>query len=373
LLATRASPILPAIMTSPPTGSRRHARRRALTSPLTTWFPDDRARGRFRRRTLGRAPAVLPPRDRAWRAIAPGFAECVTMAGSGLPFHTVRDRQVDRSGDPTRLAAALAAGRTVYVPQVHQVLPRLMRLIVALRAAFFGSAEGAPREECSFLFLVEGGGRPGMGLHHDGEVDAFWLQLEGRRSVTIGPRVPPGTPEELERPPTRRARRTGWHTVDLGPGTLLYLPTRTPHAVVCRRRSLALTLTWERAAARTARAARDGPSPAGAPRWDVASGFAEPIPPAHSRTLWTQVPLLARRSARAPGLRVWTPGGTSLRLPAAARAWADRLPLMPRLPRALALAAGLGPLIEAGILGPRDLPLRIRPDDPAGLDGWRFG
>ena len=45
---------------------------------------------------------------------------------------------------------------------------------------------------------------------------------------------------------------------------------------------------------------------------------------------------------------------------------------MPRLSRTLALAARLEPLIDAGILGPRDLPLRIRPDDPAALDGWRF-
>ena len=30
-------------------------------------------------------------------------------------------------------------------------------------------------------------------------------------------------------------------------------------------------------------------------------------------------------------------------------------------------------VIDSGILGPRDLPLRIRPDDPAALDGWRFG
>jgi hypothetical protein len=45
---------------------------------------------------------------------------------------------------------------------------------------------------------------------------------------------------------------------------------------------------------------------------------------------------------------------------------------MPRLSRAGALAAGLGPLLDAGILGPRDLPLRIRPDDPGALDGWRF-
>jgi hypothetical protein len=45
---------------------------------------------------------------------------------------------------------------------------------------------------------------------------------------------------------------------------------------------------------------------------------------------------------------------------------------MPRLSRTAAVAARLGPLIEAGILGPQDLPLRIRPDDPAALDGWRF-
>jgi hypothetical protein len=45
---------------------------------------------------------------------------------------------------------------------------------------------------------------------------------------------------------------------------------------------------------------------------------------------------------------------------------------MPRLSRTLALAAGLAPLVDAGILGPQDLPVRIRPDDPAALDGWRF-
>jgi hypothetical protein len=45
---------------------------------------------------------------------------------------------------------------------------------------------------------------------------------------------------------------------------------------------------------------------------------------------------------------------------------------MPRLTRSRARAAGLSPLLDAGILGPRDLPLRIRPDEPAALDGWRF-
>jgi mannose-6-phosphate isomerase-like protein (cupin superfamily) len=294
------------------------------------------------------------------------------MAGSGLPFQIAADHRVDRSGDRRRLAAALAAGQTVYFPQVHQVLPRLMRLIVALRAAFFEPARGTAREECSFLFVVEGAGRPGMGLHHDGEVDAFWLQLEGRRTVTIGPRVPPGTPEELEGLAPRRGPRAVWRTFDLEPGSLFHLPARTPHAVVCRRRSLAVTLTWGRAAAPVEHAARGGRSPAGLPGWDVVSGFAEPIPPARPHTLWTQVPLLARRMGHEGGLRVWTPDGEGPRLPAVARSWADRLALMPRLSRTLALAAGLEPLIDAGILGPRDLPLRIRPDDPAALDGWRF-
>ena len=275
----------------------------ALTSPLGTWFRDPAA---FRRRALGRTPAVLAPRDRVWRAIAPDFAACVEMAGSGLPFQITAERRVDRSGDARRLAAALAAGRTVYLSQVHQVLPRLMRLMVALRAAFFRPAAGAAREECSFLFIVEGTGRQGMGLHHDGAVDAFWLQLEGRRTVTIGPPVRRGTPEELDDRAGRGGRRAGWRTFDLEPGSLFHLPAWTPHAVVCRQRSLATTLTWARATAPARRASRGRKSPlAGLLAWDVVSGFAEPIPPARPATLWTQVPILVRaRGAlgRAPGL-----------------------------------------------------------------------
>jgi hypothetical protein len=343
--------------------------RHALVSPLASWFPDDRALARFRRRGLGRAPTVLPPRDRAWRAITPGFAECVAMASGGLPFHIVADRRVDRSSDPRRLAAALEAGHTAYLPQVHQVLPRLMRLVVALRAALLGPG----REECSFLFAVEGTGRPGMGLHHDGEVDAFWLQLEGRRTVTVGPRVPPGTPEELDDRLARGGWRQGWRTFELEPGSLFHLPSRTPHAVVCRGRSLAVTLTWARSARPAARRAGHGRRAAGLLRWDVVSGFAEPIPPPSPRTLWTQVPVLAEWPGPEAGLvRLWIPDGAGPRLPAGAGPWAARLTLMPHLPRTVAVAAGLSPLVDAGILGPRDLPLRIRPDEPAMLDGWRF-
>jgi hypothetical protein len=51
---------------------------------------------------------------------------------------------------------------------------------------------------------------------------------------------------------------------------------------------------------------------------------------------------------------------------------AARLGVMPRLSRAGALRAGLARLIDAGILGDRDLPRRIRPGAPAALDGWNF-
>ena len=341
---------------------------RALTSPLESWF---RAPAAFRRRALGRRPVVLPPRDRTWRALAPDFATCVEMAGSGLPFQIAADRRVDRSGNPRQLGAALAAGQTVYLPQVHQVLPRLMRLMVALRAAFFRPALGIAREECSFLFVVEGAGRPGMGLHHDGAVDAFWLQLEGRRTVTIGPRGSRGTPEDLDERAGRGGRRAGWRTFDLQAGSLFHLPAWTPHTVVCRRRSLAVTLTWERVTPR-GRAPRPAPGDSGLLAWDVVSGFAEPIPAPRRDTLWVQVPIFARPAGRPPGLRVVTPDGEGPRLPAAARAVAAHLPSMPWLTPTAARAAGLEPLVDAGLLGPRDLPLRVRPDDPAALDGWRF-
>jgi mannose-6-phosphate isomerase-like protein (cupin superfamily) len=356
----------------PMAGRRVTGGGRAMRSPLASWFPSGRARETFRRSALGRQSIVLPPRDRAWRGIAPDFAGSVQMAGTGLPFQIVAEREVDRSGDPRRLAAALAAGQTTYLPQVHQVLPRLTRLMVGLRSAFFTPVAGVAREECSFLFLVEGAGRAGMGLHHDGEVDAFWLQLEGRRTVTIGPRVRPGTPEELDEGLARRDRRAGWRTFDLEPGTLFHLPARTPHAVVCRGRSLAITLTWARGTRRARRARGRRPAPTVSLAWDVVSGFAEPIPPVHARTLWAQVPLVAHRLGRAPELRVWTPDGEGPRLPARAAAWSRELPAMPWLSRGLAARAGLEPLIAAGLLAPYDLPLRIRPADPAALDGWRF-
>jgi mannose-6-phosphate isomerase-like protein (cupin superfamily) len=273
----------------------------------------------------------------------------VRLARAGVPFQIALERRYDRSGDPRRLAPALTRGATVYLPQVHQVLPRVARLMVALREDLLG----ARAEETSFLFLVEGRGRPGMGLHHDGEVDAFWLQLEGRRTVTLGPPVPPGTPIDL---PARRAGGRSWRTLDLEPGTLLYLPPRTPHDVVCHRRSLALSLTWSR---------RRGPR---AP-WAVASGHAEPRPRPDRRWLWTQVPVSAGTLDRARRrFRLETPEGRTW-LPARARALATRLADMPAVAAGTRAAA---PLVALGVLAPEDLPLVVVPDAPRALDGWRF-
>jgi hypothetical protein len=308
---------------------------------------------------------VLRPRDRAWRTIAPDFETAVAMAAAGAPFQIAAERRYDRTGDPRRLGAALAEGATVLLPQVHQVLPRLMRLMVALRVALLGPL----RQECSFLFAVEGRGRPGMGPHHDGPVDAFWLQLEGRRTVTIGPRVAPGTRQDLDARAPCRAH--GWRTLDLEPGTLFHLPPWTPHEVICHGRSLALSLTWR---SRHARARRATPAArrAALASWDVASGRVDAIPPISRSRLWTQIPAVPG-PLTAAGSSLITPEGI-LRVPAAARDFARRLALMPSfpLPSTQEARVALAPLLEYGIVAPQDLPLRIIPADPRTLDGWRF-
>src|SRR5262245_2013952 len=293
-----------------------NARPAGAETALATWLAGPAAEARFRRGWLGRAPAVLAPRDARWRDIAPGFDACVGLARRGLPFQIAAERRYDRAGIARRLGPALAAGKTVFVPQIHQVLPRLARLMAALRATLLGPG----RAESSFLFMVEGRSREGLGLHHDGAVDAFWLQREGRRTVTIGPPVPRGTPEEL--PDTYASRGGGaWRTLDLDPGTLFYLPPRTPHRVLCRGRSLAISLTWGRSS--HARGA-------GLADWDVVSGRASRVPPASRTRLWTQVPAVARPAARGRGdFALRLPDGGEVRLPAMARAVAASLLAMP--------------------------------------------
>lgn len=269
------------------------------------------------------------------------------------------ERRYIRRPRPGEIRRAIAEGATIYMPQIHQVLPRVARLMVQLRATLFGPG----REECSFLFLVNGKGRQGLGLHHDGDVESVWLQLEGRRTVTTGPPVGRGTPEDLDEGMIGH----GWVTQDLPPGSLFYLPPRTPHRVVCRRRSLALSLTWKtRATPPTgARATRALTS------WEVTSGRAKPMPRPSAEKVWTQVPVcpgpVDRRRRDFP---LWVPGGV-MRLPAHSHALARRLSTMPALRRSM-LGRAAQPLLDAGVLGSRDLPLRIVPARPKNLDGWRF-
>ncbi len=239
------------------------------------------------------------------------------------------------------------------------MLPRVARLMAALRASRFGPG----REECSFLFIVNGKGRQGLGLHHDGPVESVWVQLEGRRTVTTGPPVTPGTPQDLDEARIGR----GWKTRHLEPGSLFYMRPYTPHRVICHGRSLALSLTWKLRKKPLAgpRAARSLTS------WDVAEGHAKPMPRARRDRLWTQVPVFAGPIDKKRGdFLLWLPGG-AVRLPASAWPMARRLATMPTLSRR-ALPRAAQPLLELGILGPRDLPLRIVPNAPRALDGWRF-
>jgi hypothetical protein len=350
-----------------------------LGSALATWFPGGRVSARFRRQLLTGRPALLAARDGRWRDLAPPFRDTVRLAGSGIPVQSVADRRYDRVPTSQRLARALADGHTIFLPQIHQILPRLMRLMIALRVTCFG----AGGDECSFLFLVEGTDRRGMGLHHDGPVHAVWLQLEGRRTVTVGPPVRPGTPADLDdrlAQPGEALLGHGWWTGDLAPGTLLYLPPFTPHAVICRGRSLALSLTWRR----PARPARDGAVAAAVRdarvarrlvRWDVASGYADRRPTDSRSRLWTQMPVVA--GTPRPGGRTftaWTPHLGGIALPATARRLVTGLATMPWLSRTAVEATGTvgRALLAHGILAPHDLPLRIVPDDPSALDGWRF-
>jgi len=87
---------------------------------------------------------LFPARDRAWQALTPGFTALVALARTGLPFQVAAQRRYDRSGRVDRLRPALRDGKTVFFPQIHQVLPRVARLMVALRVAFMG----AGRDEC---------------------------------------------------------------------------------------------------------------------------------------------------------------------------------------------------------------------------------
>jgi hypothetical protein len=183
---------------------------------------------------------VLAPRDEAWREIVPGYETCVELTRLGLPFHAVREGMHEEEPQHAEIPSYLREGKSIILIQPHELMPRLMRLIVALRAAFFGPFQ----EESAYLFMTEGRGQPGMALHHDGEAHSVWLQLAGTRTVALGPQVPPGTELEPE-PAAFGMAGPGWSTVQLTPGSLFFLQPRVLHKVVCHERSLALSLTWE--------------------------------------------------------------------------------------------------------------------------------
>src|SRR5262245_38862362 len=86
----------------------------AARSPLGVWLSGEAAVARLRAR-IGRTPRVFSPRNREWRDVAPGWAECLALVRSGLPFQIVAERRYDRSARLRRLAAALESGATVYV------------------------------------------------------------------------------------------------------------------------------------------------------------------------------------------------------------------------------------------------------------------
>jgi hypothetical protein len=299
---------------------------------------------------------ALRPHDSAWRTLAPDFDRALGLIDAGVPYQVAAERHHDRRPDRAKVRGALASGATVFLPQAHQVLPRVARLMVALRSALLGAA----REECSFLFLVEGRGREGMGLHHDGDVDGVWIQLEGRRTVTLGPPVARGAPEELD----TVAGARGWQTLSLPPGSLLYLPPRTPHRVVCHERSLALTLTWGRRRRTRSNTARAD--------WDVASGRAEPWPPVRSRSIvWTQVPVAPLGNGSSRRAALFTPDGATP-VSADARRLGAQLHTMPRVRVGRRRPPAVDELIALGVLADEELPVVIRPANPAALDGWRF-
>ena len=331
--------------------------------------------GRWSRRSRAGFPTIGPLRGSAASASGGRRRSCRRATARGAPSLPASPSasRWPTAGCPSRssrtagsTAPAIRAaspppsrrGQTAYLPQVHQVLPRLMRLIVALRAALLGPG----REESSFLFIVQGTGRRGMGLHHDGEVDAFWLQLEGRRTVTVGPRVRPGTRRGARRP--AGARRPSRGMAHLRPRARKPVPPAGAHPA---RRGLPATLAGHHAHVGACREAGHGrPTGDRAPSLGrgVRDSRSRSRPPS-PRTLWVQVPR-ARRAGR--GARPRSACGPRTARGHACpgrRARGPRGSASCRASRAtLAQAAGLSPLVGAGILGPRDLPLRIRPEDP---------
>jgi len=86
--------------------------------------------------------------------------------------------------------------------------------------------------------------------------------------------------------------------------------------------------------------------------------------------VFVQVPAIVGPRDSAGRVALWTAGG-EVRVRLDGGRLLAHLPRMPTLDRKTA-GPLLEPLLAVGILGSRDLPLRIVPDKPAALDGWQF-
>ena len=149
----------------------------------------------------------------------------------------------------------------------------------------------------------------------------------------------------------------------LAPGSLLYLPPRTPHRVVCYERSVALSLTWSVPR-------RGGRRASALAAWDVASGRVPAAPPSSRTRVWAQVPAIAGAVAGRT-MTLMLPDGERARVRRVTTAMRHSLALMAGFERA-ALGRALPALEALGIVGAQELPLIVVPDTPAALDGWRF-
>ncbi len=186
---------------------------------------------------LGSAEAV--------RDMALTTEEILALVNAGVPAHLALKGRQDEHPEPRSIPRRVAAGESLFLVQPHEYMPRLRRWIHHAGRAL--GLSGRPVR--SFLFLVDRPGRPAMPLHDDAENELLWLQLDGERFVRFGP---PGEAVAPVRPqPVREAdgRHGGWFEGGLPAGSLLYLPPWTPHAVRCRKRSVALSVYWEPARA----------------------------------------------------------------------------------------------------------------------------
>ncbi|MFI1523208.1 JmjC domain-containing protein [Kitasatospora cineracea] len=135
---------------------------------------------------------------------------------------TVAGRPEDGWADPGRIAALLAEGVTLLLPQLDQ-------WYAPVRALAAGLALGLGRRTEAFCFATAAGGR-GLKVHRD-DADVLVVQLAGEKEWTV--HRPPADGHwqpGLVPAPGPVALRTV-----LAPGQALYVPRGAPHAATGRQ------------------------------------------------------------------------------------------------------------------------------------------